>query len=955
MANSSPAQIAKLVRVTLLGAFQVERDAQTIHLPTRKVESLLAYLALHPEPHAREKLAALCWGDSTDELARRSLRTALFSLRQELGNDLLLADRETVQLNPDFPIWVDAREIADCRLQIADSEIENLKLKIENYHDLLPDFYDDWILPEREQLRAIYIDALLHLAQHHRAKSEYARAIELAQKVLTHDPANEKADQHIIFCHAATGDRIGALKQFDECAKMLREELGVEPSPETIALRDQIEQALSGARSREAMFTNLPHPLTSFVGRANELAEIKRLLDLDLPGFGNLEGLRGTRLLTLTGSGGCGKTRLVIQFATELANANRFKNGVWWVDLSALTDGARVPQSLAAVFGLRESSDIPIIPLLINYLRAKELLLVVDNCEHLIEACAHLIETLLSACPTLKILATSREALNLAGEVVWRVPSLAVPDAANLPPLDQLAQYDALQLFVQRAQAVAPNWKLNGNARAVAQICARLDGMPLALELAAARVKGLSVEEIAQRLDHRFQLLASGQRTALPRQQTLRATIDWSFDLLSENERALFRRLAVFAGGWTLNAVEEICTDESLATSHVLDLLLRLIDKSLVVVAEQSGATRYHFLETIREYAREKLAQAGEAEKLYRRHLDWFVQFAIEADAKLRTPEMKRWFKQLDAEIDNCRTALAWAFENGQGAAGAQLNAALVYYFFVRNHYREAKSWSETAEALTRDAPAVIRAEALFALGMAVADVGENARAEEIWRQALSLYRDLENRMRIGRVLNLLGVVSNRLGKLDQAELYFQEALTLCRAMGDKWGITHALQNFDAFAERAGDFARAKAINEEGLRLSEELGDERMITRRFVDLGRIACAQGDLKQADALLKRAISTLWRMKEMFSLHQALETFALVLVAQGQPRRAAQILGAIESGRAELGVILSEERRAELEQIIQPIRAQLGDDGFARAFEEGRAMKLENIVEDVLNDGA
>jgi predicted ATPase/DNA-binding SARP family transcriptional activator len=928
------------LQVYLLGAFRVERDAQTIHFSTRKVESLFAFLVLHPEPHPREKLAALLWGDSTDEQARHSLRTALATIRKELGDDVLIADRETVQIDPGFAIWVDAREISDFKFQIADwnaqSEILNLKSAI----DLLPDFYDDWILPERERLRAIYLDALLQIAQQHRAKSEYARAIELAQKILAHDPANEKAHQHLIVCLAATGDRIGALVQFDSCAKILRDELGVEPSPETITLRDQIAQAFSGGKAREAMFTNLPHPLTSFVGREKEKREIREMME-------------GTRLLTLTGSGGAGKTRLAIQVATELANANRFTSGVWWVELAALSDAARVPQAIASAFDLRESSDTPIATLLVNVLRTKQVLIVLDNCEHLIDACAQIVETLLTACPALKLIATSREALNLAGEVVWRVPSLAIADAEHLPPLDQLAQYDAVQLFAQRARAVAPNWTLEGNARAVAQICARLDGMPLALELAAARVKGLSVEQIAQRLDQRFQFLASGSRTAPTRQQTLRATIDWSFDLLTETERVLLRRLGVFVGGWTLDAAEAIVGQDGILPHNVLELLLRLIDKSLVLVETRDGATRYRMLETIREYAREKLAQASEAEKFFRRHLEWFLQFAVDTDSKLYKPGMSAGFKLLDAEIDNCRAALAWAFENGQGAAGTQLNAALVWYFFNRNHYREAKIWSEKAEALTRDAPAAIRADALFALGYAVGVIGQVARAETNLQAALPLYRETKNRWRVGRVLTVLGVMAVRQGKRDQAEQYLQEALALYRAIGDTWGITSALQNLDTFAERAGDFARAKAINEEGLRLSEELGDERMIARRLGDLARITYLQGDLKQAETLLKKAVLAVWQRKEYFSLFQSLETFAQVLVAQGAARRAARILGALEVERANLGVLLVGNWKEEEEQTIQMIRAQLGDENFARAFAEGRAMKLENIVKDALND--
>ncbi|MBI5652282.1 MAG: hypothetical protein HZC40_17840 [Chloroflexi bacterium] len=590
-------------RLFLLGTLRVERNAHTLHLPTRKIESLLAYLVLHPQPHSRDKLAALLWGELNDEHARASLRVALSTLRKELGDELLLTDRETIQLNPGFPIWVDAREISNFKFQIsdcADSQSEILNLKSEIYRgDLLTDFYDEWIAPERARLRDAYHDILFRLIQHARAQSEYARAIELAQKLLDNDPANEAAHQHLIFCYAVMGDRDAARKQYAECRRVLRAELDVAPAPETTALYERA-LAQADARDHDALFTNLPIPLTSFVGRRDDLAHVKSLI-------------AKTRLLTLTGAGGCGKTRLALETATHRARENHFKDGVWWVDLAALTDPGLTPQTIALTFGLREPAGIPLTTMLVNFLRAKKLLLIVDNCEHLLDACAQLIGTLMSACPTLHIVATSREILNISGEVAWRVPSLALPAPAPVPPLAQLREYDAIQLFDERARAVARNWRLAENAAPVVQICARLDGIPLAIELAAARLQVLSAREIAARLDDRFNLLTSENRGALPRHQTLRATMDWSYDLLSDAERALLRRLSVFAGGFALEAVEGACAEEQggrgagetqnapllpRPPAPLLDLLTALIDKSLVVVEAKNCAREMNLKST---------------------------------------------------------------------------------------------------------------------------------------------------------------------------------------------------------------------------------------------------------------------------------------------------------------------------------------------------------------------
>jgi predicted ATPase/DNA-binding SARP family transcriptional activator len=1010
------------LQVYLLGSFRVERDAQTIRFPARKVESLFAFLVLHPQSHSREKLSALLWGDSTDDQARHSLRTALATIRKALGDDALIADRETVQLNPGFAVWVDAREISDFRFQISDSvspqsEILNLKSEI----DLLPNFYDEWILPERERLRAIYLDALLQIAQQHRAKSEYARAIEIVQKILTHDSAHEKAYQHLIFCLAATGDRIGALKQFDACEKKLRDELGVAPSPETIALRDQIETALTGTKAREALLTNVPVPLTSFVGREKEIREI-------------WERMESARLVTLTGAGGAGKTRLAIQVATDFANANRFKNGVWWVDLAALSDGALVPQAIAFVFDLRETGDVSITNLLTNFMRAKELLLVLDNCEHLIAACAELAEKFLLACPTLKIIATSREAFNLAGEVVWRVPSLAIPDPEHLPTRAELTRYDAIQLFAQRARAVASNWQLDANVETVARVCARLDGMPLALELAAARVKGLSVEEIAQRLDQRFQFLASGSRTAPTRQQTLRATIDWSFDLLTETERVLLRRLGVFVGGWTLAAAEAICADESFDAADVLELLLRLIDKSLVLVETRDGATRYRMSETIREYAREKLNATNEGEKIRHRHLNYYLKLAHDAETKLHGPEQLIWFDTLELEHNNLRAALEWSLNGASAGAGMELAAALLEFWNMRAH------WSDTRELVARllaqPDPAgnnLARANVLLLAGMINRRLGDwqacrqyleelitlarelgeagkqplalglrylsdilfdtdSVKAESMVEEGLAIARSLGVQWVIARLLLEQGVFRGAKKNYSDAQKSLEEALSIWQSIGDKRNSAFLMQaiaslfsrqhNYVAARQYAdqsllfareirdresmvqnlmalGEIARAegkydlaKRTQSEGLEIARELGQVSAIMLFLNNLGDIAVCEGDLGLAKTLLIEGVTFARQLKYQPGILCSLLGFAGALAVEKQARRAAQLLAVyathIESGDMRYVRDINPADEKQYQHNLSRAHAQLDDATFNAAWEDGRAMTLEQAVE-------
>ena len=972
-----------LIRLYLFGSFRLERDSKPIHLATHKVESLLAYLALFPEQHPREKLAALLWGDATDEQARHSLRTALVAIRKKLGEEILLADRESIQLNPDLPLWVDAREFE--QMANSKSQMANADSAISHYANLLPDFYDDWIIRERERLSVLYVNALLQLTQHYRSASDYARAIETAQKILATERANEKAHQHLMFCFAAHGDRIAALKQYDECQKILREDLNAEPSSETTALRDQIMQELTGAPSREAAMTNLPNPLTSFVGREKELGELRELLGK-------------ARLLTLSGSGGCGKTRLAIELASHLARGddspNRlYKNGVWWVDLSALSEPSLVPQTVAAVFDLREIPNTPLLKLLTNFLREKELLLLLDNCEHLIDPCARLAETLLSASLKLQILTTSREALNVTGETVWHVPSLAVPDDKHLPPLDQLTQYDAIKLFVQRAAAIAPNWKLNGNARAVAQICARLDGIPLAIELAAARLKTLSAEQIAERLNDRFQLLTGGSRTAMARQQTLRATIDWSYDLLSEQERALLRRLSVFVGGWTLEAAEAICSGDGIEKRDVIDLLTKLLDKSLAIVEERDRLPRYRLPETIRQYSREKLMESGESVKGWKRHLEYFLKLAEEAEPQLQRTKQKEWSDRLEMEHDNLRTAFNWAIENDIDSA-LRLAWSIRLFWVMGGHLIEGQDWAtRLIQRIDRLQSTASRARAFNIASFVAIRRRDFQSARMLSERGLETARSSRSKQEIAFALNQVAVSLHFLGESKAGRPFFEESLEIYRELDDKWAIAFVLVGCASEAKERGDYELAQSFLEESTANLRKIGDQYSMRSVLNILGELARGKGDFQSASAFYKEAIEadrvinnktthvvalgnwawvtlrlgdlelakklnqqTLTLSQEqgnLDNLTQCLAGLAGIIGAKGYPEQAASLLGAVEAARQAYGVPMQTTDRIDYEHTVASVRAQLDETTFAKAWTEGRAMTMEQAIEYALEN--
>lgn len=436
-------------------------------------------------------------------------------------------------------------------------------------------------------------------------------------------------------------------------------------------------------RSLESFSHNLPSQLTSFIGRETEMGEARALLGQ-------------SRLLTLTGMGGAGKSRLALQVAADVVDD--YPDGVWLIELAPLSDPNLVPQAIASALGLREESDKRLAETLTDTLRPKSLLLILDNCEHLVDACARLADTLLRACPGLRLLATSREALDIGGETLFPLASLSLPSGPALPPADMLRQYESVRLFVDRATAAQPAFRFSaGNAPAVAQVCSRLDGIPLALELAAARVKVLSPEQIVSRLDDRFRLLSGGSRTALPRQQTLRALIDWSYDLLSPAEQALLRRLSVFAGGWTLEAAESVCAGEAVEDWEVLDLLSHLVAKSLVAVEPpEDGQVRYRLLENLRQYAGERLAETADAVRLPPRHRDWFLNFAEEAELHLSGPEHAHWLDRLEREHDNFRKALQFCqTQPAEAEAFLRLAGALNRFWSVRSYLSEGRGWLE--------------------------------------------------------------------------------------------------------------------------------------------------------------------------------------------------------------------------------------------------------------------
>jgi predicted ATPase len=591
---------------------------------------------------------------------------------------------------------------------------------------------------------------------------------------------------------------------------------------------------------------NLPIQLTSFVGREREIAEVKDLL-------------AEQRLLSLTGAGGCGKTRLALQAAAELPE--RFEDGVWLVELASLSDSNLVPQAIASTLEVREVPGRALTEVVIEHLKSKKTLLVLDNCEHLVEACARLAEAFLRSCPNLRILATSREALGITGETGWLVPSLSLPEPHYLPPVEELRRYEAARLFIERAVAMLPTFEpTDRNAAAVARVCRGLDGIPLAIELAAARVKVVSVGQIAERLNDRFRLLSGGSRTALPRHRTLRATIDWSHDLLSEEEKVLFRRLSVFAGGFTLEATEAVCVGDDLEEDEVLALLSHLVDKSLVVVQERGGEARYRLLETVRQYGWEKLEESGEADAVRRRHAIFFLDLAEEVEPKIEPNinivDRRPWLDRLEVEHDSLRAALRWAQESSP-QTGLRLGGALYWLWYHRGYWSEGRGWFEKAlaKAPTRTAA---RAEALYYAGYLAWAQGDHPVAHSRLEESVQIWRELGGGQGgLAHALWVLGLEMLARGEPAVSRSLVEESVQIFRKIGDEFGLSISLANLGAIVLDQGDHALASSLLEESVEISRKAGDDWMLSLPLRNLGVAAFRGGNHDRAAALIKESL--------------------------------------------------------------------------------------------------
>jgi predicted ATPase/DNA-binding SARP family transcriptional activator len=968
------------MRFGVLGPLAVWRaDGTAIRIPDLKVRALLAGLLVQEgRPVSVDRLAEALWRGRPPGNPVNTLQTKVSQLRRALeeaepgGRDLVVYQPPGYLLRAGHDA-VDAqrfRELVTLAHQTADPQARAALLVAALglwRGPALADFGEEEFARatiarlEEQRLTALelHAEARLELGQHRLLADELS-------ELVARNPLRERLRAAYMLALYRAGRQSEALATYGDLRNDLARELGLDPGPELAALHVAIlkqdpalDRPPAPAPSAKRPRTNLPVPLTDLVDRAEAITEVRRLL-----GSG--------RLVTLAGPGGVGKTRLAVETAAQLVDS--FPDGVWLVELAELGRPGKdhvtgsPAEAVMTVLGIREdtppaplgSGPMGLIERLAGALRSERPLLVLDNCEHVVEPVAELVAALLRTAPELRILATSREPLGLTGEVVFMVP-----------PLEQSS---AVQLFVARATAAAPGFALSSDdAGAVAVLCRRLDGIPLALELAASRVRALSVHELVARLDDRFRLLAAGHRDVPPRQQTLRATIDWSWDLLTEPERMVLRRLAVHADSFALQAAESICAGDGVSAEDVLDLLVRLVDRSLVVTAGDGCDTRYRLLQSVADYCLERLDEAGERDRVRQRHDGYYTELAEQAAMHLYGHAQRQWLERLDRETPNIRRALEGAVRDQQPDRALRIVNAMTWYWFLRGRLGEARrsldmalaiaggtdaahpralAWRNGIAALVGDVDRQAlhrtaalelcqkiddvgaRARAEWFLGFVACDLGDLSVSEELVGRALRTARAVADRWCIAAALSTRAKQAMLRGDLGEVQRSGKQSLEMFGALGDRWGQLQSMEWLGALARIRGDYERASRLHRDGLRMAEQLGLWPQAADQLSWLGRIAMHLGDQAQARDLHERAIRL--AVRQSYTPGETFAELGLGLVARRE--------GRLEAAEAHLRSVLERSRSADVTPGVA-VALSLAELGFV-AEQRGDAAAAQRL---------
>jgi predicted ATPase/DNA-binding SARP family transcriptional activator len=1009
MVNFAMSEEAKPWRIEMLGTFRISTEDRTVErFQTQKTASLLARLAMPPlRSYSREELIDLLWPDAEVGAGRNRLSQALGWLRaqaEQLGSasgSIFSAERQMIRLNPDC-VRVDVAEfdsLINAAATGADDEFHFLARAVDLYRgDLLPGFYDAWALSNRSRLLAAFIAVERRLIKHFEEVEDWDVALAHARRVVDADGLDEQAHCDLIRILAESGQTAAARRQFKELERILAQELEEVPSASVQALIDEVIRKGPKLSAVDAAPTNIPVSLTRFIGRRAEIQHIYDLITSD-----------GLRLISLTGTGGSGKTRLALEAARRLLSY--YRNAVWFVPLADLTDPQLLGAVIADVMHLPRGTTLVPLQYVTEVLSRKPCVLILDNAEHLIDGLVPIVRSLLEHAPSLTVVSTTRQRLGIDGEREVDVPPLPIPsEQAIAPPgpaaLDELLDVDSVSLFVDRARNVSPAFVLTAsNAQAISELCRRLDGLPLAIELCAAWAQTLTPGQMLTMLTRRFDFLVSRRTDILPRHRSLRAAVEYSYILLPTALQQLFEGLSVFRGGWTLASAAAVCGTES---AHQLDLVTALTElrECSLIIAEEAdvnasddhtdSAMRYRMLEALREFAAEQRTLSVDV-PLRLRHAEFFLDLAEQAAKEIAGPDQAAWLNKLQSEHDNFRAVLEWSIETENFEMGLRLAAALSAFWEVRGFVTEGADWlarllRQAGSASRRPGILLTRASALDALALMARACADFSTADKAAHEALALWRgandphkivlslqflstiaysredypeaarlldeglklaaELDDPLLLARILNSQGNVAMETHDWPRAEANFSESLTLHRKLNDKRRIASTLNNLGLVARYCGDMTKAKILLEEDLVLCRDLSDRSGVAIALLNIATVSRLAGRLDDAGTALYEALglasnvhnrrAVAWCIKETGHLMCAKKSFAI----------AVKILAASESLRTTIGISFKPADPGELNSDSSAARSAIGIEKYDVAWTEGSSLTYDQTVAEALN---
>ena len=942
-----------MLKIHLFGHFTLSHDERPITFSALpKTRPLFAYLLLNRHQSlSRETISFALWPDIPESAAKANLRRHLYDLRRILPSDesWIISRGSILAWKPTADYWLDVAYFEQL------SQTNQLVEAIDLYQDdLLIDLYEDWLEPERERFRALYMSNLERLISRYQIGDDYPQAIYYAQQLLTTDPLREDTVRSLMQLRFDAGDRAGALQTYQQFEERIETELGVAPMPETAVLYTQMKSGTKKAPQPSFQPTqrtphNLPHQLTSFFGRNQELSSITEQLTNG-----------STRLLTLTGPGGSGKTRLALKAANQLLEEQPlpFPDGIYFVDLSAITEPKQIVLLINELFNLKDSQETTPQEQLKKHLQGKKILIILDNFEQVVAA-APILTDLLTAVAHLHLLITSRILLNLYGEQEYPISPLPLPQTDQLAQTADLQHFAALALFTDRAHAHQPSFSLNqDNAATIAQICSRLDGLPLAIELAAARIKLFPPQALLSQLTNRLNFLTSHNQNRPVRQQTLREAINWSYHLLDDAEKQLFTRLAIFQGGFTVNAVTAVIYERPSPDLHTLDYttlnqLQSLVEKSILQqTANTTNQPRFHLLPLLREFAQEFLDQDPHLPKLREHHLNYYTALAQTADKQLHNSQQTQWLAHLKTEEPNCRAALAWSLDPSQPnhiiETGTNLAIALGNgYWRIRGRLIEA--WQLARQTLALQHALSIKTRLrLFNQTAAIFQwYGQYDQAEALLAEAIPLARELDDPHLLQVALHNLGLSAGRQGHYQQAEKLLTEAVNLRRqinqnTMDDTLGRT--LNNLAIVVKYLGDYERASALFQECLAFDEQTGNLLGAGAVSSNIGKLALLQGDLKKAETYLLSSLQIRQQLGDQTGTIAVLSGLAELMRLQGHHSHSIQLYSACHSLHQTLNYPLTPENHRQQQESLTYLKQQVTPAAFDKAWQNGQNLTLE-----------